>query len=57
MNPSWYTGKMPLDVYQHEHPEDPILKEAVEEETPEEEEPLEKPVLKEAVAKDPPDEN
>jgi cytochrome b subunit of formate dehydrogenase len=22
MNPSWYTGKMPLDVYRHEHPED-----------------------------------
>ncbi|MBD3168611.1 MAG: hypothetical protein GF307_03940 [candidate division Zixibacteria bacterium] len=27
MNPSWYTGKMPLDVYKHEHPEDPVLKE------------------------------
>jgi len=57
MNPSWYTGKMPLEVYQHEHPEDPILKEAVGEETPEEEEPPEKPTLKEVVAKNPPDEN
>jgi len=31
MNPSWYTGKMPLDWYQHEHPEDPALKAALEE--------------------------
>jgi len=53
MNPSWYTGKMPLDVYQHEHPEDPILKEAVGEETPEEKVPPEKPTLKEVVAKNP----
>ena len=27
MNPAWYTGKMPEDVFRHEHPEDPILKE------------------------------
>ncbi len=26
MNPSWYTGKMPEDMYKHEHPEDPELK-------------------------------
>jgi cytochrome b subunit of formate dehydrogenase len=26
MNPSWYTGKMPKDVYQHEHPEDPAVR-------------------------------
>ncbi len=25
MNPSWYTGKMPEDVYRHEHPGDPAL--------------------------------
>jgi len=25
MNPSWIDGQMPLDVYQHEHPEDPHL--------------------------------
>lgn len=25
MNPSWLTGKMPLEWYQHEHPDDPIL--------------------------------
>ncbi len=25
MNPSWYTGKMPEDMYRHEHPADPIL--------------------------------
>ncbi len=27
MNPAWYTGKMPVDLYKHEHPEDPIIKE------------------------------
>lgn len=27
MNPAWYTGTMPLDVYRHEHPDDPILRE------------------------------
>jgi cytochrome b subunit of formate dehydrogenase len=26
MNPSWYTGKMPKEIYEHEHPEDPALK-------------------------------
>lgn len=25
MNPAWYTGKMPEDVYRHEHPADPAL--------------------------------
>jgi len=25
MNPAWYTGKMPLEQYRHEHPEDPDL--------------------------------
>jgi cytochrome b subunit of formate dehydrogenase len=25
MNPSWLTGKMPVDVYRHEHPEDPAV--------------------------------
>jgi hypothetical protein len=25
MNPSWYTGKMPEDMYRHEHAADPIL--------------------------------
>lgn len=25
MNPSWYTGKMPADVYKEEHPEDPAV--------------------------------
>jgi formate dehydrogenase gamma subunit len=25
MNPSWYTGKMPEEMYRHEHPADPIL--------------------------------
>ena len=31
MNPAWYTGKMPLEQYQHEHPEDPDLKDLAEE--------------------------
>jgi cytochrome b subunit of formate dehydrogenase len=31
MNPSWYTGKMPLEQYRHEHPEDPDLKNLIEE--------------------------
>jgi hypothetical protein len=26
MNPSWYTGKMPVEMYRQEHPEDPELK-------------------------------
>ncbi len=26
MNPSWFTGKMPEEWYQHEHPEDPEFK-------------------------------
>jgi len=26
MNPSWYTGKMPVEMYEEEHPEDPELK-------------------------------
>ena len=26
MNPSWYTGKMPKDVYLHEHPNDHTIK-------------------------------
>ncbi len=30
MNPSWYTGKMPRDMYQHEHPEDPAVKDQIE---------------------------
>jgi len=25
MNPAWYTGKMPEDVYRHEHPADPVF--------------------------------
>ncbi len=25
MNPAWYSGKMPLDKYRHEHPEDPVI--------------------------------
>lgn len=25
MNPAWYTGKVPEDVYRHEHPGDPAL--------------------------------
>jgi cytochrome b subunit of formate dehydrogenase len=25
MNPSWYTGKMPAEVYELEHPEDPVI--------------------------------
>lgn len=25
MNPAWYTGKLPEDVYRHEHPGDPAL--------------------------------
>jgi cytochrome b subunit of formate dehydrogenase len=25
-NPSWYTGTMPLDMYRHEHPDDPVLR-------------------------------
>jgi cytochrome b subunit of formate dehydrogenase len=25
MNPSWYTGKMPLEVYEEEHPADPVF--------------------------------
>jgi len=25
MNPSWFTGKMPEDMYKHEHPEDPTI--------------------------------
>ncbi|HWO56107.1 MAG TPA: cytochrome b/b6 domain-containing protein [bacterium] len=28
MNPAWYTGKMPEDVYRHEHPRDPSLPKA-----------------------------
>ena len=28
MNPAWYTGKMPLDMYKHEHPGDPLLPES-----------------------------
>jgi len=31
MNPAWYTGKMPLEQYKHEHPEDPDLKNLIEE--------------------------
>ncbi|OGC95974.1 MAG: hypothetical protein A2W25_09530 [candidate division Zixibacteria bacterium RBG_16_53_22] len=34
MNPSWYTGKMPAEMYHHEHPLDPALREG----------PAEKPV-------------
>ena len=26
MNPSWFTGKMPIEMYIHEHPEDPAVK-------------------------------
>lgn len=26
MNPSWFTGKVPEDVYRHEHPDDPQVK-------------------------------
>ena len=26
-NPSWYTGKMPEEMYRHEHPDDPVLNE------------------------------
>jgi len=31
MNPSWLTGKMPVELFEHEHPEDPIIKEVAEE--------------------------
>jgi len=34
-NPSWYTGKMPLEMYREEHADDPALTESPEE-TPEE---------------------
>jgi cytochrome b subunit of formate dehydrogenase len=27
MNPAWITGKMPLEMYRHEHPADPMLAE------------------------------
>jgi len=27
MNPSWYTGKMPKEMFLHEHPEDPAARE------------------------------
>jgi hypothetical protein len=26
MNPSWISGKMPVEMYQNEHPEDPVVK-------------------------------
>ena len=29
-NPSWYTGKMPVEMYREEHPDDPILTESPE---------------------------
>jgi len=28
MNPSWLTGKMPIDWLKHEHPEDPTVSQA-----------------------------
>ncbi|MCK5126171.1 MAG: hypothetical protein KAR42_07935 [candidate division Zixibacteria bacterium] len=31
MNPSWFTGKMPLDSYKHEHPGDPMLDQLIDE--------------------------
>jgi len=31
-NPSWYTGKMPVEMYRDEHPEDPVLAEMMAEE-------------------------
>jgi hypothetical protein len=34
MNPSWYTGYMPKEMYIHEHPEDPQLKDQLEEQLP-----------------------
>jgi formate dehydrogenase gamma subunit len=34
MNPSWVTGKMPVDVFRHEHPEDSSLKEYEEQQSP-----------------------
>lgn len=33
MNPSWYTGKMPIEMLKHEHPEDPSLKDGSPEQT------------------------
>jgi len=30
-NPSWYTGKMPLEMYRDEHPDDPAVKQALKE--------------------------
>ncbi len=30
-NPSWYTGKMPLEMYREEHPNDPVLADIPEE--------------------------
>jgi len=27
MNPSWYSGKMPAEMYKNEHPDDPIIAE------------------------------
>ena len=29
INPAWYTGKMPRRMYMHEHPQDPLVKELV----------------------------
>jgi cytochrome b subunit of formate dehydrogenase len=42
-NPSWYTGKMPLEMYRAEHADDPILAEISEEsgEEPQPEQPTE----------------
>jgi cytochrome b subunit of formate dehydrogenase len=37
MNPSWYTGKMPRQMYIHEHPEDPFTKELLKQSNPDEE--------------------
>jgi len=35
MNPSWITGKMPAEIYKHEHPEGTISEEYFEEKTKE----------------------
>jgi cytochrome b subunit of formate dehydrogenase len=43
-NPSWYTGKMPIQMYRDEHPDDPVLKKI---DSPEPPEPLGPPAEEE----------
>jgi len=37
MNPSWFTGRIPEDVYRHEHPDDPAVDESPESSSPDKE--------------------